>query len=220
MAHNAGTVNAVAITEQTTLELNDLIGGTLTGGNVLIAQGGGAWTAAPVPTGGDETRGAALTATAPGTGTDPAVASNSAVRSYPFYINAGQNLNTNGVTYLGSESVFGAEWNTQFRIDTAGVWLIVAQLPFNQTAASTAYYSITITTALTGTGIPPTSTTQGPLYTQKLDQYKRPGLYAAVLNITSVPFSFRFAYFNAISVVRNMQPSRAQLQYLEITRLA
>ena len=41
MAHNAGAVNALALTEQTTIELNDLIGGTLTGGNVLIAQGGG-----------------------------------------------------------------------------------------------------------------------------------------------------------------------------------
>ena len=161
---------------------------------------------------------AALTATAPGTGTDPSVASNNSVRSYPFYINAGQNLNTNGVTYLGSESVFGAEWNTQFRIDTAGVWLIVAQLPFNQTSATTAFYSVTITTALTGT--PSASTTKGPLYSQKLDQYKRPGLYAAVLNITSVPFSFRFANYNVISVVKNVQPSRAQLQYLEITRLA
>ena len=218
MAHNAGAVNALALTEQTTIELNDLIGGTLTGGNVLIARGGGAWTAAPVPTGGDETRGAALTATAPGTGTDPSVASNNSVRSYPFYINAGQNLNTNGVTYLGSESIFGAEWNTQFRIDTAGVWLIVAQLPFNQTSATTAFYSVTITTALTGT--PSASTTKGPLYSQKLDQYKRPGLYAAVLNITSVPFSFRFANYNVISVVKNVQPSRAQLQYLEITRLA
>ena len=218
MAHNAGTVNTLALTAQTTLGLTDLASGTLTGGNVLIAQGGGAWTAAPVPTGGDEERGAALTATSAGTGTDPSVASNSSVRSYPFYINAGQNLNTNGVTYLGSESVFWSEWNTQFRIDTAGVWLIVAQLPFNQTSTTTAFYSVVLTSVLTGT--PSASTTIGPLYSQKLDQYKRPGLYAAVLNITSVPFSFRFVNYNVISVVKNVPPSRAQLQYLEITRLA
>ena len=80
MAHNAGTVNTLALTAQTTLGLTDLASGTLTGGNVLIAQGGGAWTAAPVPTGGDEERGAALTATSAGTGTDPSVASNSSVR--------------------------------------------------------------------------------------------------------------------------------------------
>ena len=222
MSHNAGTVSGQPLTEQTQLGLNDLLASAPSNGDYLVAQSSTTWAPEPSLGGDGSAIALGLTATAASSVTDPAILSNNSnARSYPFFITAGQDLSTDGITLLGSETQFGPNWNTKFRIDQNGRYLIIAHMPYNQTGSSVGTAAGGgITTTLTGFA------NSGPFYGQ---YYMRSQLsrnvrktfkLMTIIDITTAPFSFRFYNLYGSTAWQNVKPADVQTQYLEITRLA
>ena len=217
MSHNAQRLNGTALTSATAAPaLNDLLGAPPVDGAILT-RGASTWEGAAPGASGAEARAGALTPASPSGAADPNILSNSTTRSYGFLTATAPNIATSDLTYLGAEAAFGAGWNSQFRIDAAGVWLITAHLTPGVvgTPATNVYLRLTATTTLTGA--PSAGSSFGPLFHLLLRG--RSSTYAHVLQTTGA-FSFRFAGLYTTASAKNIPPALVQLQTLEITRLA
>lgn len=217
MSHNAQTLNGAPLTNTTAAPaLSDLLAAPPVDGAILT-HGASTWEGVAPGASGAEARAGAITSSAPSVAVDPNILSNSTTRSYGFHTATAPAITTTDLTYLGAEAAFGSGWNSWFRIDTAGTWLVTAHLTPGVvgTPATNVYLRLTATTTLTGA--PTVASTFGPLFHVLLRG--RSSTYAHVFETTGA-FSFRFAGLYTTASAKNILPALVQLQCIEITRLA